>query len=155
MGADGLGHFPSSPGRHRDGHLLSSCCGCWSGWPVQMKLKSTCHLISRVFLCNFTLQSLHTCRLRWRISSLEIHPGRSGWKLPTRRRHSKKSIWKHEKISFAMWVFSSGGLHPPFGSFRSPGTGRSNTAEQKWKELTMLLPTGCNLRTWSLWMDWL
>ena len=25
-----------------DGHLLSSCCGCWSGWPVfQMKLKSS------------------------------------------------------------------------------------------------------------------
>ena len=148
-----------------DGHLLSSCCGCWSGWPFRwswkaakmINLKSTCHLmISRVFLvflCNFTL---HTCRLRWRISSLqEIHPRRSGWKLPTRRRHSKKSRWKHEKISFAMWVFSSEGLHPPFGSFRSPGTGRSKVAEQKWKELTMLLPTGCNLRTWSLWMDWL
>ena len=126
----------------------------WKAAKEMINLKSTCHLmISRVLLCNFTL---HTCRLRWRISSLqEIHPRRSGWKLPTRRRHSKKSRWKHEKISFAMWIFSTGGLHPPFGSFRSPGTGRSKVAEQKWKELTMLLPTGCNLRTWSLWMDWL
>ena len=76
------------------GHLLSSCCGCWSGWPVfrswkswkaakeMINLKSSCHLmISRVFLCNFTLHPCRSCRLRWRISS-EIHPGRSSWKLP-------------------------------------------------------------------------